>query len=305
MVLLSLLMLSVLLARRRGAPTHHHAATVCGRERPRHSPAGIGCLIGALVLVPLVLFCLASLLLYSWVALDHVERGAVVASSGGSDSSWKMDSNGPVISATFAQLSGLSARQREEANNALQSAFREYLELEKEYSEREVNEAGHVITTIKPFPAPVAALEDRLWSQLDQILDVRQQALARHYLQMHTPREGGHFGPQLARPGILGWGRDGCRIEIWRVGTWYHWSVTVEGFSHSSANGPQLPTEYERFWPGPRPPHAGEDQLKESDAINPAGTGHEKTRSEFSTPLPLRGDPPIGGEMPSGAASRE
>ena len=53
----------------------------------------------------------------------------------------------------------------------------------------------------------------------------------------------------LVRPGFFGWGNDGARIELWRVGSWYHWSIQTRGNSFSSS-APELPVEYRRFWKG-------------------------------------------------------
>ena len=67
----------------------------------------------------------------------------------------------------------------------------------------------------------------------------------------------------LHQPGLLGWGRDGCRVEILRSGSWFHWKVTRSETPPSEQavarpdvsniiyadKGPELPWEIRRFWP--------------------------------------------------------
>jgi hypothetical protein len=54
----------------------------------------------------------------------------------------------------------------------------------------------------------------------------------------------------VRKPGLFGWGKSGFRIEIWRVGTWYHWKADSHDYVDASS-GSQLPDEYRRFWKEP------------------------------------------------------
>ena len=55
---------------------------------------------------------------------------------------------------------------------------------------------------------------------------------------------------EIVAPGFFGWGEHPVRVEIWRVGAWYHWKVDVRGYGDSS-QAPQLPEPYRRFWKEP------------------------------------------------------
>jgi DNA-directed RNA polymerase specialized sigma24 family protein len=86
--------------------------------------------------------------------------------------------------------------------------------------------------------------------KLDRILDVQQQSLARLNLKFDAPKRAA-FAPvsveDLATPNFFGWGKDGARLEPWRVGSWYHWRAQSRG-SEYATSAPELPTAYRRFW---------------------------------------------------------
>jgi hypothetical protein len=90
---------------------------------------------------------------------------------------------------------------------ALQEVHRDYLALEEQNTARHTDAAGHVITTIKPFPGPLAKLEDHLWSGLDAILDSEQQSVARLNLRLHAkPVQPPIALSEIVAPGFFGWG---------------------------------------------------------------------------------------------------
>jgi hypothetical protein len=166
---------------------------------------------------------------------------------------WGMGPDGPTFTDVFARWSlKLQPEQIGSANAALQEVHREYLSLEEQYTERHTDANGHVITTIKPFPDPLAKLEDRLWSKLDAILDAEAQNIARLNLRLHggPPVVPPATMDKLVAPGFFGWGNGGARVEIWRVGTWFHWRVTAHQHTDTS-QAPQLPEPYRRFWKEP------------------------------------------------------
>lgn len=169
-----------------------------------------------------------------------------------SSSGWTTGPDGPKLTDAFARLSlKLSPSQTESVNKALQSSYAEFPAIEAQHTQQSTNDAGRIVVQIKPFPGAVAKLEDGLWSQLDKILDPEQQAIARRNLRLDPPEVRPPIAvSDLVRPGFFGWGKSGANIEIWRVGSWYHWKVVTRGFDHSSS-GPQLPEEYRRFWKEP------------------------------------------------------
>jgi hypothetical protein len=125
------------------------------------------------------------------------------------------------------------------------------LDIEQQHLTRETNELGHQVITIEAFSEQeLADLEASLWTQLDEILDVKQQGLMRYNLGVHV----GEGSSQEAsmhwwKPRVLGWGREGARIELWKVGTWFHWKARIRiGSSMISGKAPELPPEFQRFW---------------------------------------------------------
>jgi hypothetical protein len=142
---------------------------------------------------------------------------------------------------------GLSPQRAEQVNTVLKAIYKESLELEARNTSRETDDAGHVIINIKPYPQQLAKVEDRLWLQLDGILNTEQQSIARLNLNLDPRTEAPVTLHELVAPGFFGYGKSGARIEMWRVGTWYHWKVQARGNTDSSS-APQLPIAYRRFW---------------------------------------------------------
>ena len=66
----------------------------------------------------------------------------------------------------------------------------------------------------------------------------------------------------VIEPGLFGWGKVGARIEIWRIGTWYHWKVRTDVSAKElpdvddTGSRQELPWEYRRFWKEPGPPRS-------------------------------------------------
>ena len=167
-------------------------------------------------------------------------------------SNWLLGPNGPKLSEQFAQflLPNSQPRKVGQVNEVLQTIYKEAVALEARNTDRHIDDSGHVVVSIKPYPRPIAKLEDRLWSELDQILDVQQQSLARLNLKLDAPKLTSHKPiplEDLVGPDFFGWGKDGARIELWRVGTWYHWRVRARG-SEYATSAPELPLPYRRFW---------------------------------------------------------
>jgi tRNA A-37 threonylcarbamoyl transferase component Bud32 len=160
---------------------------------------------------------------------------------------WSLGPNGPALTDSFRRVLGLSPQRAEQVNKVLEAIYMESLELEARNFSRETDDAGHVIINISPYPQQTARLEDRLWLQLDGILNTEQQSTARLNLHLHPRTEPPVSLRDLVAPGFFGYGKSGARIELWRVGTWYHWKVQARGNTDSSS-APQLPIEYRRFW---------------------------------------------------------
>ena len=165
---------------------------------------------------------------------------------------WTMGPDGPVLTEAFAtHVLKLDPAAREKVDRILQTISVESQALEQSRSKRQVDEAGHVVTTIAADPKGVEVLEDRLWTRLDDVLNPEQQKIARLNLSLHPPaiRSGMAFS-EIVAPGFFGWSEDGATVEVWRVGTWYHWRFSTSRFKHADS-APQLPAELQRFWEPP------------------------------------------------------
>ena len=120
------------------------------------------------------------------------------------------------------------------------------------------------MTIVKRFLLP--GIENRLWTQLDTMPTPEQQKMARlnlRILPLYRYPEASSLRSSLGyyymNPSLLGFGGDPARVEIWRVGAWYHWRVNVftgKGEPDFAADvpaesGPELPYELRRFWTDP------------------------------------------------------
>jgi predicted Ser/Thr protein kinase len=166
---------------------------------------------------------------------------------------WTMSDEGPVFNEYGVQRYRLNTEQVPRVNKVLQSAYRSYLDIEQQHTTRETNELGHQVITIAKFSAQeLADLEATLWTELDAILNVEQQKLMRYNLQVHVGDGYSRATGNTWKPKILGWGRGGARLELWKVGTWFHWEARIQIDERTTmfpqGKSPELPTEFARFW---------------------------------------------------------
>ena len=229
-------------------------------RRPRKT-SWIAALIVGIALVPFVtlccLFCIGTSLYF--VAEQRVEQRPDApfimrnesSATRNSQLCWVMAEDGPEIREDFAHHRlKLLHGQIHQFNTALKECYREYLELEKPHLVQQTDEAGHLVTTISALSeSQRAKLEDKLWSRLDSMLDVEAQKTARNNLDVFPSDRNmpNQLSSDRVRPGIFGWGDGEARIEIWRVGTWFHWKIKANGYAYES-KGPELPLEYRRLW---------------------------------------------------------
>lgn len=166
---------------------------------------------------------------------------------------WKFGPEGPNITDEFARLKlNLQSNQISAVNSALREAYREFLMLESQNLEQTTDDAGHLVTTIKPFANPLAKVEDRLWTQIDAVLSTEQQSIARLNMPLHPkPIQAPIAVSEIVAPGFFGWGKDGARVEVWKVGSWFHWRIDTRGYVDSAQNAEGLPPQLQRFWKEP------------------------------------------------------
>ena len=155
---------------------------------------------------------------------------------------------GPEITDEFARSLRVSGDVQREINDKLRDVYEQYLGLEADHIEQSVNEAGHQVTVVTSFPSQVEQLEHELWSELDELLDVEQQRIARSNLEIYPDSSSSlnPTGPHRIQ-GLLGWGPAGATIAIWQVGSWYHWKVQHDD-RESVSQGPELLPELRRYW---------------------------------------------------------
>ena len=166
---------------------------------------------------------------------------------------WTKD--GPTLHPNIAvEGQRFTGNQRETINQVLRDAHQAYVKLEQETIHRAKNESGHWVTTVKiEDEGKLAELEDQVWTGLDAIVNLAWQKEMRSNLNLRRPGDAA----------ILGFAERHGAIEIWKVGSWYHWKIgaiknqpglngppsdRVQGSEYS---GPQLPFRYQRFWTEP------------------------------------------------------
>jgi tRNA A-37 threonylcarbamoyl transferase component Bud32 len=154
---------------------------------------------------------------------------------------------------------GLSEDQGREVLKALQLAYQEYLRLETQHSKRDLDDGGHLHVHVSDFAKDLAALENRTWTQLDKALTPDQRGRARTSLiRCLHPLLGLSAEPRMI--GELLPTKSEWDVEIWRVGTWYHWRVQRPTTGNqdlnldiASGSGPELPFPWQRFWRDGKP----------------------------------------------------
>ncbi|MCE9525728.1 MAG: hypothetical protein K8R36_06705 [Planctomycetales bacterium] len=187
-----------------------------------------------------------------YIRKDDTAKAKADEESAADRAGWKLGPAGPALSANAIGWLKLKPDQVEDVNKILQASHQDFLALEAQNTERKTDESGHIVIIVKPFPAPVAKLEDQLWLKLDGVFSAEQQSWARLNLKLN-PAEVLQAGMTLRDavcPGFFGWAKEGAQIELWKVGTWSHWKVSARNNLYTGS-APQLPEEYQRFWKEP------------------------------------------------------
>lgn len=178
--------------------------------------------------------------------------------------------SGPVLSREMVIRLSLFDDIRREIDERLQRAFREADQLQVPGS---IVARLHEGTSRKAWriaipegeKAPYLEIEARLWADLDQLLDPRQQALLRE--RLHPTKTVQAVPNSLSFPGLFGFVDRGGVIEIELEGSWYRWRVESQGY-HAEGTTPELPGEllrYKSMLPGDEFPGGAIEKLP-SDA---------------------------------------
>ncbi len=197
---------------------------------------------------------------------------------------------GPVLEFTEDRVTlrpdvaALDATQLKRVNQILSEVHQQYLQLEADRSIVTTPGDGTVQTVVYRFPREWQRLEDELWTRLDDSLNVDQQRELRRILPVTSAPSGGGMsglGGGMGRggggfammggggaslyplPGLLGWTQnrptDGkedrtvATVGVRRAGSWFKWTVSVDGGGYDYPTAPELPPELRRFnhEPGP------------------------------------------------------
>jgi tRNA A-37 threonylcarbamoyl transferase component Bud32 len=151
---------------------------------------------------------------------------------------------GPVIGKRIVSALGLTKAQTMEMNRVIRRSQRDFVSLERRWTDHSKDSTGHVHITIKPFPDDMKNLMDQMWKDLAHVLTPDQLATAQ---TLHLEKLFPHSGIALVS------------VEVWRDpdGEYHYVESTEAGTNtHSSArrlgnNLPLMPQRYRAYLPQP------------------------------------------------------
>lgn len=224
---------------------------------------GLGWLLALLLIVPCTCGGLGLALTgLFWTKATAIPVHAPMVVMSSSDSQpWNWSTGQPLVGEHLRASLGLVGPQNQIVNSSAHETFTQYLELERAHRRDSTDELGHRVIEIEPLPKiELERLENQFWTTVDATLNPNQSERARALLPMY-PRsvrrtDAGRRPP--AGHGLLGWGDRGVRIEMWRIGSWFHWTIRTPwkmriadpnvSNSESSMSATDLPPELRRFW---------------------------------------------------------
>ena len=177
------------------------------------------------------------------------------------DVMWTND--GVRLGGRIVMAAALPGKQLSQVNQTLSEMHRKYVEVEAQFTEVVLTLEGHQRFTIQAFPKEQTELENELWTKLDAIVTDEKQRATLHGSLPLVKRDfvSKDIKRPYSHPELFGWiqNRHPIVIEVWRKGTWFHWTITPSGVQSSEADGARLPGELARFWreEGPLPNPAG------------------------------------------------
>lgn len=186
-----------------------------------------------------------------------------------------------------AQLFNLSDGQRDAVNQILKETHERYLKEEALHSRVYVDANGMQTTEISAFPDQLRAIENEMWTRLDDAVPVETQKEFRDRLNFYTtgvqndasefPGMGGSGVPDMGSmmgggtmgmpggmmggmagtmPGLLGWDpvHYPLKINVSRSGRWFTWEIVGKSsVLEPSGKAPALPSALQRFHREPGP----------------------------------------------------
>ncbi len=122
----------------------------------------------------------------------------------------------------------LTAEQVAGITEILREAHLAYVELEQQHRQQETNAAGHRVTAVQiDDSSRLTLLEDQVWTKLDALVDVQWQELLRQNLDLQSAGD----------IGVLGFEGGRGMVEIWSVGSWFHWQLSTKSARRSGWGG--------------------------------------------------------------------
>jgi len=153
---------------------------------------------------------------------------------------------GPTLSDQCIRTLELEPSQAVEVNNILRRACRQYFELERQNTQQ-YRAVDSLTVTISPFREEAERFLEKLWADLDSILDEQKRTLARRHLPL-----GQMFGTfQFGGPEVTITVTEAA--GTFTYSTVYKWpkgksSIVSKSSVDMAGMGRTLPPEYRRFW---------------------------------------------------------
>jgi tRNA A-37 threonylcarbamoyl transferase component Bud32 len=162
---------------------------------------------------------------------------------------------GPMLTDDCIKTLELESSEILVLNSILQTAYEQYLELEWRHMER-VYVSDSLSVIISPFREEAKGFLERLWADLDEVLDGRRRAIARNHLPLSQIFGTFQFGGPTVKISINKQGGS------FNYDTKYEWPEgSGKSSSGTSGRSGALPPEYRRFWqeapPSKRPRSTG------------------------------------------------
>jgi serine/threonine protein kinase len=253
----SLVILSSASTRRAFAATSQ-GWTDANTPRPRLSAGGLAFVITGVV-VPL--FLLSMLVVIALSGSERRSQLAILGTPTPRTDHWEVTpptpeiiqpiqwtEEGPRLGVWLASSLHLSQGQTDQINEALRKVRHEYLAIEKKHTEYKENELGHLVVTVKPFSRELTELEDKFWTEVDAAVpEEHRQWTLRSQISL--------------RGEIMPHGSGEKSLEIWRIGTWFHFRRTGVGLVGLSQDAARLPRDMEHLWV---PPEERPGRLRDS-----------------------------------------
>ncbi len=189
------------------------------------------------------------------------------------------NSDGPALHEQ--SFPALTAEQHAAVNAILKETHERYLKEEALQSLVSVDAGGMQTTEISAFPDQLRAIENEMWTMLDDAVPVETQKEFRDRLNLYTTDQhsdgtsamgmggsgGGYTGGSSGipggmmssstgtGPGLLGWkqGYLPMSVKVSRNGRWFEWSVRGSTYGQTLRKNPTLPFALQRFYREPGP----------------------------------------------------